>query len=308
MNNTNADSVKKVTILGIVMNIIFCLIKAAVGWIGNSQAVIADAIHSLSDLVTDFAVLIGVRYWDREPDATHTYGHRKIESLVTFGIGVVLGIVGIRLFMNALQNLSQPAEHQTGLIAAVGPFVSIIGKEVMYRITIKTGKKIKSSALIANAWHHRSDAISSIPALLAVVLCSIFPEAFYIDSIGAMIVSFFILKVSFDIMKPAVGEMIDKSADQRLMNLIRETVLSFDDVKSTHKLRSRISSGVIFLDLHIQVDESLSIMEGHEISGKVKEKLFALDDRIIDVLIHLEPAITETRKAQLHPDDNLSRL
>ncbi|MBI9107532.1 MAG: cation transporter [Spirochaetales bacterium] len=291
-NNTNSDAIKKVTVLGIVMNIIFCVIKAIVGWIGNSQAVIADAIHSLSDLVTDFAVLIGVRYWDREPDATHTYGHRKIESFVTFGIGLVLGIIGIRLFMNAVQNLSVPAEYQTRMIAAVGPFLSIIGKEALYRITIKTGKKTKSSALIANAWHHRSDAISSIPALLAVVLCSIFPNIYYVDSIGAMIVSVFILKVSFDIIKPAFGEMIDRSADRFLMDSIREGVLSLEEVQSTHKLRSRGTSGAIFIDLHIQVDENLSIKDGHMISGKVKNKILSLDNRIIDVLIHLEPAIT----------------
>ena len=282
-------AIKRVTELSVIMNFLFTILKAIVGFLGNSQAVIADAIHSLSDLVTDIAVLVGVRFWAQDPDDEHPYGHRRIESFVTMSIGIMLAGVGIKLCLDAAESIRGIKIHHTNLIAAAGPFVSIVGKEFLYRITMRTGIKVGSSALKANAWHHRSDSLSSIPAFLAVVFSKVFPSAAYIDSIGAIIVSIFIFKVSWDISKPAIEDLLDKSADPELIKSIEKGALTCSEVKSVHKIRTRKSGEIVMVDFHIQLDGSLSITEGHDICGKVKHNIMVQNPGIVDVLIHLEP-------------------
>lgn len=282
-------TIKKITIIGMILNLLLAGIKLLVGYLGKSQAVIADAIHSLSDLSTDIAVIIGVKFWEPPPDEKHPYGHKKIETVITLVIGFILGFVGLEIILNAVKTLPDSHSQNPSLISVVGPLLSIIIKEILYHCTIIIGKKVKSSAVIANAWHHRSDALSSIPALIAVVISYIFPQFSFVDHIGAIIVAIFIFKVTWDICKPAFLDLIDSGANKKEIDEISNIALSTEGIQSIHKLRTRKVGGGYFIDLHIQVVGTLSVFEGHNISEKVKYNLLKNGPNVIDVLIHLEP-------------------
>ena len=170
--------------------------KLIVGLIGQSQAVVADAFHSLSDMATDFAVLFGVRYWEAPADQDHPYGHHRIQTLITLSIGLALVVVALGIGYNALVTLRERHLSHPGWIALSGPLLSIILKEFIYRRSVRIGLATKSPAVIANAWHHRSDGLSSIPAFIAVMLSALNPAWAYFDHIGAAAVSIFILKTS----------------------------------------------------------------------------------------------------------------
>lgn len=250
---------------------------------------VADAFHSLSDLATDFAVLIGIRFWGAPADEGHPYGHRRIQTLVTIVIGFALLGVAIGIGYKALVTLREQHLTQPGWIALSGPFLTIFLKEILYRRTKKIGTKSRSTAVIANAWHHRSDALSSIPAFFSVVAATINPEWAYFDHIGALIVSLFILKVSWDIIRPQIVELTDYAASKDEQTEIDRIVRNIEGVEDVHKIRTRKMGSDIFLDLHIQVNPFITVKDGHVISQKVKYELLRHNSNIIDVVVHLEP-------------------
>jgi len=290
-DNYNQDTahIKKVTWAGLIINICLAAVKFGVGFIGSSQAVVADAVHSISDLSTDFAVLIGVKYWAAPPDEGHPYGHRRIEALITVAIGIVLTLVAIGLGYNSLASINQVKIKQTTWIAIVGPALSIIIKEFLFHWTVRVGKRAKSTAVIANSWHHRSDALSSVPALVAVAVSSINPAWSFVDGIGALIISIFILKVSWDIIKPALSELTDHGASSEDRELIKKIVLSVDVVKDVHAVRTRKFGSSLAVDLHIMVDPEISVRDGHYISQIVEEKILDDGPEVLDVVVHIEP-------------------
>ena len=283
------NEIRKITWIGLIINVLLSILKFIVGFLGNSQAVIADAIHSLSDMATDFAVIIGVKYWEPPADDDHPYGHKRIETLITLIIGLVLAYVGYEIIYKAIVTIPKPDPKQATWIATLGPFLSIIAKELLYRWTVNIGKKEKSSALIANAWHHRSDAMSSFPAFISVGIAAISPKFSFVDHIGAIIVSGFIFKVAWDIVKPAFLELTDSGATKKEMDEINLIALDTEGVISTHKTRTRKSGRGFFVDIHIQVDGRLSVKDGHEISEEVKENIISRGPDVIDVVVHLEP-------------------
>ena len=281
--------IKKVTWGGMIVNIILSGIKFLVGILGSSQAVIADAVHSLSDMATDIAVLFGVKFWSAPPDSSHPYGHQRIEELVTVSIGLALAAVAVGLAYNALSTIREDHIQKIGWVAASGPILSIIGKEALYRWTVNVGGKVKSSAVIANAWHHRSDALSSIPALAAVVVAALYPDWGFVDHIGAVLIASFILKVSWDIIIPAMQGLIDTGASAKTQAHIKAIAMGVNGVKSTHAIRTRKFGSHLFVDLHILVEPELTVRAGHEISEDVKEQLLNNGPEIMDAVIHLEP-------------------
>ena len=185
--------VRKVTWIGLLINIGLSILKFAAGYFGRSQALIADAIHSLTDTTTDVAVIAGSHFWFRPPDENHPYGHRRLETLVTVFIGLMLAAAGIGIGWDAVSTLHEKDSSSPGWIALYAAMLSILTKEVLYRWTAVAGKRVKSSALAANAWHHRTDAISSIPVLIAVGGALIFPSWSFLDHVGAVVVSIFIM-------------------------------------------------------------------------------------------------------------------
>ncbi|OGV52894.1 MAG: cation transporter [Lentisphaerae bacterium GWF2_44_16] len=282
-------NVGRVTWIGLIINVVLSILKLIFGLIGHSQALVADAFHSLSDLATDFAVLLGVKYWAVPPDEAHPYGHKRIETMVTSMIGLALAGVGVGIGYEALSTIRDSHDAHPGWIAFIVAVISIVSKEILYHWTKKIGKRIKSSAVVANAWHHRTDALSSIPVAIAIVVAVIYPDLAYVDHLGALVVSVFIVYSAWEILKPTLFELSDASASKDVCEKIKELISSMDGIKSVHAIRTRRMGGGIYMDLHIMVDENLSVREGHEIARKARRKLLAEGPDINDVIIHIEP-------------------
>jgi cation diffusion facilitator family transporter len=285
----NVRLVRKISVIGIFGNLFLSAIKFALGFFGNSHAVIADAVHSLSDMATDFAVLFGVKFWSAPADEDHPYGHHRIETLITLIIGILLVSVSTGLLYTAIKTVRISDLKQPTWFAILGPLISLVVKECLYRYTYRTGRRVRSTAVIANAWHHRTDALSSIPALIAVVLAVLYPQLVFIDRVGALIISLLILKISWDIINPALAELMDKGASARDRKKIETIALSADGVKSVHAIRTRKAGAGLLVDMHIQVDGAMSVHDGHRISTIVKHRLLQKGPRVTDVVVHLEP-------------------
>ena len=285
-------AVLKVTWIGLLLNLLLSLVKFFAGTVGRSQAVVADAVHSLSDCTTDIVILIGVRYWSKPPDSDHPYGHHRIETVITIIIAVMLALVAAGLAYNALTTMQQRHLGHPGYVALAAALLSIVCKETLYRYTKNIARKIGSMALLANAWHHRSDSLSSVPVALAVAAATLLPEWGILDHIGAVMVSLFILRAAWKIGWPAIMQLVDVSAPPDVRNQIRDIVLKTVGVKEVHAIRTRYKGTGLQVDLHVLVDGSMTVLEGHEISRKVKHHLFAEGPGVVDVVIHLEPLET----------------
>lgn len=299
--------VSRVTWVGVFINVALAVLKTAAGLMADSKALLADAVHTISDLATDAAVLIGVRYWSAPADSEHPHGHRKIETLITLAIGVALASVGLSMGYDSLATLIAPGDrHEVSRaldfatwLAFGAAVASIVSKELLYRWTAARGVQLESSALVANAWHHRSDALSSIPPVLSlggeVIASRLGYNLWYLDAIGTLAVCFMLLQAAWEVMRPTLGTLLDESADRRLCSAIRKTVLDTPGVIGTHRIRTRvIGSNAVAVDLHVTVDKNLRVWEGHSIAAKVKYQLIKLNvetaSRVVDVLVHIEPS------------------
>jgi len=281
--------IRRVTWVGMGINLFLSAVKFTAGHLGGSQAVVADAVHSLSDMGTDLAVLLGVKYWSAPADIGHPYGHRRIETLITAAIGVSLAAVAVGIGFRALSAIRETHLLQPGWVALFGAVFSIILKEGIYRWTISVGRRVRSSSVIANAWHHRTDALSSVPALIAVLAAILSPKLAFLDHIGAFVISLFILKVSWDIARPAFEELSDSGASQGDTEKVKSIALAVPDVIDVESIRTRRFGNGLHVDLHVQVDGNLSVRSGHNISGAVKHALMNDGPDILDVVVHIEP-------------------
>ncbi|MFH1006060.1 MAG: cation diffusion facilitator family transporter [Candidatus Latescibacterota bacterium] len=287
--NRDTRQIRRITWMGLLINVMLSALKFVVGFLGSSQAVLADAVHSVSDMATDVAVLFGVKYWSAPPDDEHPYGHRRIEAVITSAIGVVLLAVAVGIGYKALRTMHAVHLRQTGWIALIGPMVSIVLKELLYHWTVAVGTRAKSPAVIANAWHHRSDAFSSVLALVAVAVSTFNHEWSFVDHVGAIMVSLFILKVSWDIISPSVSELIDRGATENDRERIRRIASEVGGVQDVHTIRTRKFGDHLHVDLHLLVAPDMSVRQGHAISEEVKQALIERDPSLLDVVVHLEP-------------------
>jgi cation diffusion facilitator family transporter len=281
--------VRKVTWIGLLVNLFLSSLKFVAGFFGRSQALIADAIHSLTDTTTDIAVIAGSHYWDRPPDEDHPYGHRRLETLVSVFIGIMLAAAGAGIGWQALATLHEEHGEPPGWIAVLAALVSIASKEIIYRWTAGAGKRIKSPALAANAWHHRTDAISSIPVLVAVGGAKIFPSWSFLDHVGAAVVSIFILHAAIKIIWPGISELIDVGAPREIQKKIHALADKINGVKEVHKIRTRYISTSIQVDLHIVVDGEITVREGHDIADDVRDRIVDGIAEVVDVVVHVDP-------------------
>jgi len=281
---------RQVTLVGLVINLILTVIKIIAGIYGNSQSVVADGIHSLSDSATDIAVLVGLKYWNEPPDLCHPYGHRRIETMVTVVIGLALASAGIFLGSEAVEKFRSGGYVVPAAVTLAVAVISVVVKELLFRWTYRVGEKLKSSALKANAWHHRSDSFSSIAVALAIGMALIDPKWAILDPVAALAVGVFIIQAAWKITTPALRELADAGATAEDLKNIEKLVLEVDGVVSVHALRSRFHGAGLQVDLHIQIDGGLSVKEGHVISGKAKRRLLEDGPDIVDVLVHIEPA------------------
>jgi cation diffusion facilitator family transporter len=298
-DGSREKTIRKVTWVGLLANVLLAGFKFLAGIVGNSQALVADAIHSLTDLTTDIAVIAGSHYWSRPPDESHPYGHRRMETLVTVFIGIALAAAGIGVGWKAISTLHAKHASSPGWIAVLAAFVSIICKEAIYRWTAIIGRRVKSSALAANAWHHRTDAISSVPVLIAVAGARIFPSWSFLDHVGAAVVSILILYASIKILWPAFSELIDAGAPTEIRKRIRTRALKNEGVLQVHDIRTRYISSSIQVDLHIVVEGSITVREGHDIADDVKNRIINEIQEVLDVIVHVDPPEKAVREEDL---------
>jgi cation diffusion facilitator family transporter len=287
--DTTATRVRQITWVGIWVNLVLSIAKILAGVFGHSRALIADGVESGMDIVTSMVLVVGSRFWSAPPDKDHPYGHRRIETIITLGIGLVVGLVGVSIVYNALSALKTGANSQPSVLALVVAIGTVVSKELLYRWSSREGKKIRSMSVVANAWHHRSDAISSIPVVLSVAGSLIFPSWTFLDAVGALIAGGFILKACGEISWPALREMADTGADEKVLEQLRDLALGVPGVKSIHDLRTRYVGSSIHVDLHVVVDPAISVLEGHGIGDEVVERLKAELPDVIDVLVHVDP-------------------
>jgi cation diffusion facilitator family transporter len=286
--HSELSQIRHITIIGLIINIILSVFKFVVGHFTKSQALVADAIHSLSDCTSDLVIIVGAHYWNEPADRTHQYGHKRIETLVSMFIGLLIGAVGLGLLYDSYLVMDSGSYTVPSPLAAIMAGVSILGKEGLYRWTIFKNKHLQSSAVQANAWHHRTDAISSIPVLIAVLVANIFPSLYWADTAGTVVVSLFLLHAAWEVIKPGFVEILDTGVSQETCRTIEHIVLQHPQVNGVHDLRTRSLGGRIYVDLHMEVDPNMSILKGHEIVEDVMTQI-KNDLGIFDVLIHLDP-------------------
>jgi cation diffusion facilitator family transporter len=291
--------VRKVTWVGLLVNVFLAVIKFTAGIYGKSQALVADAIHSLTDLTTDIAVIAGSHYWSRPPDENHPYGHRRLETLVTVFIAIVLIAAGLGIGWKAISTLQEKPAAPPGWVAVFAALASIVCKESIYRWTAIISRRVKSPALAANAWHHRTDALSSVPVLIAVAGARIFPSWSFLDRVGAVIVSIFILHASIKIIWPGLSELIDVGAPEETRKKIQDIALKNKGVLQVHDIRTRYISTSIQVDLHIVVEGSITVREGHDIADDVRARIIDAISEVLDVIVHVDPPERAIREDDL---------
>jgi len=294
MNRTPSSSekirlVRRITFIGMLVNVVIAAAKAVAGFLFSSQALVADAVHSASDLLTDVAVVFGVRYWVAPADADHPYGHGKIEAFVTLLISAALVLAAWELARNAVVSLLHGDPGARPGVAALAVAVgSIVLKEALFVATRSVARRAKSTALEANAWHHRSDALSSIPVAAAVAVVWLFPSLWWADAAGALLVSVFIVHVSWGLAKPALQELTDAQMDSKA-EAVAMVAAKVPGVKGVHKSRARRYGGSFQADIHVEVDAALSVAEGHDIGHAVNEAVVNAGLDVDDVVVHVEP-------------------
>jgi cation diffusion facilitator family transporter len=286
---TAVAAVRRVTWAGMFINLALAGLKMLAGTLGHSQAVVADAVHSLSDCGTDIALLVGAQYWSLPPDDEHPYGHGRIETIVTLIIGGALATAALGLAYSALMTLPHSEEPPPGQIAFWAAIVSIIVKEGLYRWTMRVGRRVRSSALMANAWHHRSDAFSSVPVALAVAVAWRYPSWVFVDHVATVVVALLILQVAWKVAWPSLKQLADTGAPLREHNRIRAVALKTPGVREVHAIRTRYAGSSLQVDLHVLVDGGMTVREGHDVAETVSRQLIEERRDVIDVLVHLEP-------------------
>ncbi|MEA1928778.1 MAG: cation diffusion facilitator family transporter [Candidatus Auribacterota bacterium] len=281
---------------GIAGNVFLSLIKFLAGIFGHSAAMVADAIHSLSDILSSVIVLIGLKVARKRPDAEHPYGHSKAESVAAQIISLFMVFLGGMIFFNSWKNLFKPKYEAPSYYVLLVAFVSIVIKEGLFHYKNRLGKKIHSSSLVADAWHHRSDAFSSLVVLIGVSLVIIGGPRFHIaDPIAAMAVALIICYTGVKMLLKTSSELMDQVLTGPPAEKIKMLIMEVKGVKAVEKLFIRKSGMDLIIDIHIEVDPTLSVVEGHNIAGEVKAKLMEKIESLRSVMVHVEPYLIGSR-------------
>lgn len=285
---------RKVTMVGFWVNAGLVAIKLIAGILGRSGAMMADGIHSLSDFMTDLVVILGFRFTEKPEDECHNYGHGKYETLATVIISIFLFVVGIEIFKvgakNILKFFNGEILPKPGAIALIAAAVSIISKEILFRYTFKVGNRIKSSAVVANAWHHRSDAMSSVGTFLGIGGAVALGQKWAVlDPIASVIVSVFIFKVAVQILMPAINELMEAALTEEEQSKIRDIIDEEPGVISHHQLRTRRLGTRAVIEVHVQVHYDLTVIEGHAIATHIETKIKDLLGYDSIITTHIEP-------------------
>ncbi len=284
----------RVTLMGSVVNVILLVFKFIAGILGGSAAMIADAVHSLSDFLTDIVVIAFVRISSKPEDEDHDYGHGKYETLATSIIGLALLMVGLYIFYNGARQIwdvMHGAEiEQPGLVALIAAIVSILLKEWTYRFTVSVGKKVESQAVIANAWHHRSDALSSIGTAIGIGGAILLGKGWAVlDPVAALVVSVFIVKTALGLLSTSSGELLEKSLPKEVEKKIVDIVESEPEVSEVHHLCTRRIGSNIAIEMHIRMPGEISLKDSHTRASNIERKLRQHFGEHTHINLHVEP-------------------
>ena len=282
-----ANKVSFTTIMG---NAILSVLKLIAGIIANSSAMVSDAIHSASDVFSTVVVIIGVKLASKKPDDDHPYGHERFECVSAILLAVVLLITGLGIGINAFENITEGNYNDLeipGIMALIAAVISIVSKEAMYWYTRYYARMIDSSALMADAWHHRSDAFSSVGALIGIAGARMgFP---IMDSLASLVICVFIVKAAYDIFKDAMDKMVDHACDKDTENNIRECINSSHEVMGIDLLKTRVFGNKIYVDVEIVVDGNHTLHEAHEIAEIVHDKIESSFPKVKHIMVHVNP-------------------
>ncbi len=294
MNETRQYQASRVTWIGFYSNLVLMVFKLFAGVFGRSAAMIADAVHSVSDFGTDLVVVGSLNVASKPRDGNHKYGHGKVETLAAAFVGIVLFVVGLGILGSGLKNIighygNAPLERP-GMIALVAAMVSILIKEILYRYTIRVGRAIKSQVVLANAWHHRSDSFSSFGTVLGIGGAIFLGDKWVIlDPLAAMVVSFFIFKVAFRITRESLLELIETSLPKIEESEILRITSGVEGVHNPHDLKTRRIGQNIAIDLHIEVDSNMNVVKAHDITIRIEKGLRDAFGEDTFISIHIEP-------------------
>ncbi|MBU0984806.1 MAG: cation diffusion facilitator family transporter [candidate division Zixibacteria bacterium] len=279
----------RVTWIGMGVNVLLSVFKIWVGLLSKSQALLADGIHSVSDLFSDVVVLLGLKWGRQVEDDDHPYGHARIETIASMIVGMVLLIVGGGMAYGSISAIYNHSASTPSLMAIYAAATSIVLKEVLYWYTISVGRRLKSYALIGNAWHHRSDALSSIAVLIGVGATYVNPNWYLADSYAALVVTVFIMRVGVKLVWMAFKELADTAPDSEMIARLNDCAETVAGVRQAHDVRARYSGPQIFVELDIVVDPGLTVREGHNIARDVKIRLQEEFSDVSRVKIHIDP-------------------
>ena len=278
---------KWVTLVAALVNLVLAIAKVTVGIIGQSQSLVADGVHSFSDLLTDLFALVVIKYSGQGADKDHPYGHERFETVATVILGIFLIAVAAGIVWDAVHNLANPASLRSpGYLALAAAAVSIVSNELLFQYTRAVARRTRSKLLEANAWHHRTDAISSV--IVVVGVAGTMMGYFFLDSAAAAIVGFFIAKIGFDLVLESTRELVDTSLPEIRVNELSHAIRSTSGVKGLHLLRTRHMGGNALIDVHILVSPKITVSEGHAIADAVRDTLVEDFEEVSEVLVHVD--------------------
>ena len=284
------STVGKVSVIGIAGNLLLAAFKFLAGLLGHSSAMLSDALHSASDIAGGVIVMIGVSFAEKKPDKEHPYGHERIECIASILLAAILLIAGLAMGYRAAEDILTGAYRTAvtpGRIALIAAGVSIAVKEAMFRYTMIRAKRIDSGALRAEAWHHRSDALSSVGSLLGVLGARL--GAPVLDPVASLVICLFILKAAYDIFREAVERMTDRSGGEELERSIRDCVSEYPEILGIDVLRTRVFGRMVYVDLEVRMDGSLSLAESHDVAERLHDELESRFPRVKHVMTHVNP-------------------
>ena len=284
----------RVTLIGFAVNLLLAGIKLAAGILGRSGAMVADAVHSFSDMATDVVVIAFAKISAKPKDEGHDYGHGKYETLATIIISLALAAVGTGILVNSIGAIRVVVDGgllpRPGTVALLAAAVSIVVKEILFRYTVREGRRVSSPSMIANAWHHRSDALSSL-GTLAVIGCAYFlgDKWRIADPIAALVVAVFIFKIAFDLIRTGLDELLERSLPEDVEEEILRVVAANPEVREPHNLRTRRIGASIAVEVHVRVDGAMSVCRSHELTEDIERRLRARFGEGTMIAIHVEP-------------------
>ncbi len=297
MNNNKLDEQdrykqgQRIIWITIILNIILAIGKIGIGIFSKSNAILADGIHTASDVASSIGIIVGLFIAKKPEDTRHQYGHEKAESIVTLILSLVLIFTGLKIGYSSIVMVFTKTAVIPGLPAAWAAAISVIVKEIQFRLTLNVGKKIRSDAFIADAWHHRTDALSSIAVLIGIIGSRLGYKL--LDPLAGFIVSLIVIKVGIEIFIKVFDELMDVSISEEKLNLILENIIQHEEVIAVNDIKARKHGSKVFVDISIAVKHDITVKKGHDISEDVENTIYKCIDNVKDVMVHVNPCTND---------------